>query len=431
MLYAFKLGRNKELSIAEIASVFGERRLEQLIDEHLIVHTGEQLDEAYIDRLGGTIKISRVTNECSTNDLVSKITDLILENHSTDSKLTFAINIEPLSNNSKRFLRKLLIDVKKSLKARGAKPRFINKLIRNESKNIENIQSKKEILDKENAIEINLISMPRVVRLAGQNKVAKPTMDGTYLLSHLIGAQDIDSYSKRDYLRPHRDTVNGMLPPKLAQILINLALIGQNINPAIPNKETITTIIDPFCGSGGVLIEALLMGYNIIGSDINPTMIAHSKENIEWLRRNFPIHRNQDAIIFEHDATQRFPKAKSTAVIATEGFLGDQMSCFPTDAQIRENFSQIKTLYFEFFKNLWHMYEHVTVAVCIPNYVGKNRVEEPNGLIEKIKELGFEMSPLISSNLNFKLGGERKDTSTFLYFREDQVVGRRVCVFRK
>lgn len=415
MLYAFKLGRNKALSIAEIASVFGERRLEQLIDEHLIVHTAEQLDTSYIDRLGGTIKISRVTNECSANDLVSKITDLILENHSTDSKLTFAINIEPLSNNSKKLLRRLLVDVKKNLKARGAKPRFINKLIRNESKNIENVQSKKEIQSKENSIEINLIRRS----------------DGTYLLSHLIGAQDIDSYSKRDYSRPHRDTVNGMLPPKLAQILINLALIEQNINPAIPNKETITTIIDPFCGSGGVLIEALLMGYNIIGSDINPTMIAHSKENIEWLRRNFPVHRNQDSIIFEHDATQRFPKAKSTAVIATEGFLGDQMSCFPTDEQILENFSRIKTLYFEFFKNLWHMYEHVTVAVCIPNYVGKNRVEEPHGLIEKIKELGFEMSPLISSNLNFKLGGERKDTSTFLYFREDQIVGRRVCVFRK
>lgn len=425
MLYAFKLGRNKELSIAEIAAVFGERRLEQLIDEHLIVHTAEQLDESYIDRLGGTIKISRVTDECSAHDLVSKITDLILKNCNTDSKLTYAINIEPLSNNSKRFLRKLLIDVKKSLKARGAKPRFINKLIRNESKNIENVQSKKEILDKENSIEINLINT-QSAKLALRNQTAKPTMDTTYLLSHLIGAQDIDNYSKRDYDRPHRDTVNGMLPPKLAQILINLSLAGnQNIDP----KDTF--IIDPFCGSGGVLMEALLMGFSVIGSDINPTMIAHSKENIEWLRRNFPVHRNQDAIIFEHDATQRFPKAKNTAVIATEGFLGDQMSCFPTDEQIRENFSRIETLYFEFFKNLWHMYAHVTVAVCLPNYVGKNRVEEPHGLIEKIKELGFEVAPLISSNLNFKLGGERKDTSTFLYFREDQFVGRRVCVFQK
>ena len=38
----------------------------------------------------------------------------------------------------------------------------------------------------------------------------------------VIGVQDIDAYAKRDQARPARDAKVGMLPPKLAQVLINL-----------------------------------------------------------------------------------------------------------------------------------------------------------------------------------------------------------------
>ena len=212
MLYGFKLGRNKELSIAEIAAIFGEQRLEYLINEHLVVHTGQNIDASTINRLGGTIKISQITDECERSDLPEKISDIILSNCDIEGKITFAINIEPISYKSKKLLKKLLIEVKKTLKTHGAKPRFLNKFFKEEAKNIENIQSKKEILDKANGIEINLLQKS----------------DNIYVLSHLVASQDIENYSKRDYEKPHRDMINGMLPPKLAQILINLSLTGQH-----------------------------------------------------------------------------------------------------------------------------------------------------------------------------------------------------------
>ncbi|MBQ6317967.1 MAG: hypothetical protein IJI13_10660 [Oscillospiraceae bacterium] len=52
----------------------------------------------------------------------------------------------------------------------------------------------------------------------------------------VIGVQDIDAYAKRDQARPARDAKVGMLPPKLAQILINLC------GPIKPGA----TILDPF-----------------------------------------------------------------------------------------------------------------------------------------------------------------------------------------
>ena len=34
-----------------------------------------------------------------------------------------------------------------------------------------------------------------------------------------------------------------------------------------------TTVIDPFCGTGGIAIEAMLAGLNVLASDLDPKMV--------------------------------------------------------------------------------------------------------------------------------------------------------------
>ncbi len=46
---------------------------------------------------------------------------------------------------------------------------------------------------------------------------------GKTIIAQTVKVQDIDAYARRDRLRPKRDAKVGMLPPKLAQIIINLA----------------------------------------------------------------------------------------------------------------------------------------------------------------------------------------------------------------
>lgn len=50
-------------------------------------------------------------------------------------------------------------------------------------------------------------------------------------------------------------------------------------NIAVPRPEGIRAI-DPCCGIGTVLVEALSMGINIVGRDINPLVCVGSRENI-------------------------------------------------------------------------------------------------------------------------------------------------------
>lgn len=59
------------------------------------------------------------------------------------------------------------------------------------------------------------------------------------------------------------------LHPRLARAMINLS--GAK-------KE----ILDPFCGTGGILIEGALMGLKVYGSDIQERMIEGCKENLRF-----------------------------------------------------------------------------------------------------------------------------------------------------
>jgi len=62
------------------------------------------------------------------------------------------------------------------------------------------------------------------------------------------------------------------LNPYLARAMVNISEI---------NKSKI--LYDPFCGSGSILIEAALMGFKIIGSDINYKMIRGTSLNLKAL----------------------------------------------------------------------------------------------------------------------------------------------------
>ncbi len=61
------------------------------------------------------------------------------------------------------------------------------------------------------------------------------------------------------------------LVPTLARVLINLSRVKEG-----------ETLYDPFCGVGGILIEAGLMGIKVLGSDIREDFIECARKNLEY-----------------------------------------------------------------------------------------------------------------------------------------------------
>ncbi|MBN2250801.1 MAG: methyltransferase [Candidatus Altiarchaeota archaeon] len=74
--------------------------------------------------------------------------------------------------------------------------------------------------------------------------------------------------TRRPQFRPYFHPTS--MHPKLARVLVNLARVRKG-----------DTVLDPFCGTGGVLIEAGLMGMDYQGSDIDPKMVEGCKKNLE------------------------------------------------------------------------------------------------------------------------------------------------------
>ncbi len=83
--------------------------------------------------------------------------------------------------------------------------------------------------------------------------------------------EEIDKGSLKSREVKHRPFFSPIsLEPKYARALINLAR-------AKPNSR----LHDPFCGTGGILIEGGTMGINVSGGDIDPEMIEGCRINLD------------------------------------------------------------------------------------------------------------------------------------------------------
>lgn len=86
---------------------------------------------------------------------------------------------------------------------------------------------------------------------------------GKVLFSINRSGYDARNPRKRDFFHP------GVMMPRMARTLANIA-----------NVQEGDRVLDPFCGTGGILIEAELLGAIAIGSDFDPQMVQGSRQNI-------------------------------------------------------------------------------------------------------------------------------------------------------
>lgn len=119
-----------------------------------------------------------------------------------------------------------------------------------------------------------------------------------------IWVHNYEHWIKKDRHMPHVDPRAGMLPPKIARSMVNL----------VPFNPEGRTLIDPFCGSGRVLIEAGELGYKVAGTDIIAKQVQETKENLQSM--------NIEGQIEVLDATHLSSKFRNIDAVVTEPFLG-------------------------------------------------------------------------------------------------------------
>lgn len=81
------------------------------------------------------------------------------------------------------------------------------------------------------------------------------------------------------YLRSEAIWLHHLKKPREYSTALSTRVARAVANIAVPNPEGVKAI-DPCCGIGTVLVEALSMGIDIVGRDINPLVTDGSRENI-------------------------------------------------------------------------------------------------------------------------------------------------------
>lgn len=229
--------------------------------------------------------------------------------------------------------------------------------------------------------------------------------DGQLVLAKTIDVQNIDEWTIKDRGKPYADRKKGMLPPKLARTMVNLAL-GSTVSPE-------NVVYDPFCGTGTILMEALQRGARVVGSDNHPQAVEGAHANLTWFADKFQLPAQFTVFQSEvaHADLKHLP-GKVDAIV-TEPFLGKPR---PLASQLPGIFRGLEKLYLGAFHQWRQLLKPgAKIVMIFP------RVELPGGrtfdfsnFVDKLSPQGY--TPQVSFG-------------TLRYHRPQALVERDIIIF--
>lgn len=405
MKYFFILGRNPALSSAELTSFFGEKATWELLSRGaaLLEIKKELAAGEVMSRLGGVIKFGAIDGEAekiSPEDIID-----VLKNFSA-KKIYFGFSFYGLDDtspadvkNKSLIINNLAMPLKEMLKDMKIQARWVT----SKEPNLSSVVVKKNKLLSEAGAEI--------VFLIGKDKI---------YFGKTLAVQEFEDLSFRDYGRPARSMRVGLMPPKLAKTMLNLA-----------EADKASTIMDPFCGFATILEEALLWGYeNLIGSDINTETLAGAKQNLEWLQQNYDL-QIANYNLLESDVRQLSTKIPPHSIdaIVTEPYLGPPLKGNESPEKIQQISKELSGLYldaFHEFKKIIKPDGRIVMLFPVFHTADKDYFLP---IIDEIKKIGFTVADPLPKELKKYKFLEITPRNSILYFRPDQLVFREILIF--
>lgn len=400
--YFFILGKNKNLSIAEIAGKFVNGTIfvsAELADSALIIESKKELNPAImLNELGGTVKIGEVLKSIDNLRCINAKEIAALLSFKDKKKVFFGFSSYGFLNNTKlaKQIQKLALILKKELKERG----FTSRWVTSREPRLSSVIVKKNRLLKQGA---------EIIFIQARN---------TLYLGKTLAVQEFADYSFRDYNRPARDQHSGMLPPKLAKIMVNLAGV-----------EKSDAFLDPFCGSGTILSEAALLGYqNLIGADISQKAVSDTDTNLKWLKDNYKLSK-VDWQLFNLDVRKLSQKiaSRSISAIVTEPYLGPT-KLLKSEEEARKVIAELSELYLKSFGEFKKVLKpQAKIVIILPILKIKNKLFQLL-ILDEIKKIGFKTEPFLPLFWPSDLV-QTTARGSIIYSWPDQHVLREIFVF--
>ena len=391
-MIVFVLGRQPEISLAELQAVY--RRTPKLLAGHLAgLDIEQETALATAKDLGSIVKVAELISDSFALDAesITRLTHHLFDQ--TTGKITLGVSYygSPAKSNLTANFSQAM---RTSLEQSGHSVRLVPS--EQAALSTATVLHNKLAIGNPKKVELLLAPAPSNHRLA----VAKT-----------IYVQDIGAYTLRDRGRPSRDTRNGMLPPKLAQTMINLAQGACQLTRP-------TNLLDPFCGTGVILQEAGLMGLATYGSDNNPRMIDYTQTNLDWLARRYRLASRPRLTIA--DATsfnwQQWLTPDRLELIASETYLGRPYTSPPHPSELKPNLHDCNVIIGKFIANLSpQLPSGAGICLGVPAWYIRDHIHH----LPCLAELPRHRLRSVTTGANL------------IYHRPDQVVGRELLVLQK
>ena len=370
MKYLFILGRNQELSIAEIKAYL--RRTDNeceeigLVKNGLLVSVNRELEANEIDFLGGTLAIGKVI--CSGDE--------------------------------NRFMK----EIEKTMIYSGTKNNF-NYTIWNFSEEFEEFREYLKKRFREEKLKASFKGLTNEIHMQdGENELipSSRTIDEEYFLfknseinyfGKIIQKCDYKKLADRDMKKPvRRESL--AISPRLAKIMINLSEVKKD-----------EKLVDAFCGIGVILQEALLQGIEVLGIDRDKAAIEGATQNLKW----FEFDSKKYSLV-NYDSTR--VDLRNFNVMVSEPDLGDILKRIPTKEKAERILLDFEKLMVQVINNVKRKVSGKIVFSSPYIRIGKRRISCD---IDNIcHRTGYEV-----------VGNGIPE------FRENQIVGRIIFILNK
>jgi tRNA G10 N-methylase Trm11 len=329
--YFFQAGSFPNLSYVELVSVFQLYGLSKdnihLFTEDIFVIKSDDVTEEILskifNRLGGFVRYGEIIENTET---------FLKDFRKSEDRVVFGISLlgeldRSEAGKDNTFIKKLANQVKKGLRESGLSVRFL--------------------IPRGKGFELNAAQVINndILEKGFELSIIRNRERGEEIYGNTIAIQDLEGYVERDMNRPYSDIKMGVLPPKLARMMVNFAGLKDG------------TIWDPFCGSGTILMEAAVLGYNFLGSDIDENALYYSEENIKWLNKNGYLG-NVIYELFKLDVAEPdkevIKELKNTKIdaIVCEPFMGPPQKDVLSRDRAEKLLNSVKELYLSLFKML-------------------------------------------------------------------------------
>lgn len=372
MKYLFILGRNPELSIEEIKSHFEHSNLIKdlwFAKNGMIADFEKDLPEKIIASLGGTIAIGEVLASGSLAEIKKQIEKNEIY-FGARSNFSYAV----WNFSDENFYDSVSSCIKERFKSEGLKSS------RKNPNGVLTLQSGEKINIPASLVEAEYF----VFSSRGEN-----------FFGRIIEKTNYNEIEERDMNKPMRRQKLA-ISPRLAKILINLSGVREN-----------QTLVDPFCGIGVILQEALIQKIKVLGIDKDADAIEGTRQNLKWGK-----FTERDFTLVQSDSSKI--QIKNSNVLVTEPELGSVLTRSPNEKIAKEILSRYENLAIKVLNNLKNKIS------------GRIVLTAPYIKMMGQKRKGCDIRKILATTKLKLISG-----FPIAEFRDRQIVGREIFVLEK